>query len=223
MKAMILAAGRGERMRPLTDQVPKAMIKADGKPLIQYHVKNLVAAGIDQLVINHAHLGYQIVDFLGDGSQFGVTIQYSQEPEALETGGGILKALPLLGEEPFVVINADVWSDYPLSKLLQRDSQDTHLVLVDNPAHNRLGDFNLAQGVVSRKDSGAAERLTFSGISVLNPELFEDSQPGFFALLPILQRAIEQGKVSGEYYQGAWFDVGTNQRLAELEEFLGRL
>ena len=223
MKAMILAAGRGERMRPLTDQVPKAMIKAAGKPLIQYHVENLVAAGIDQLVINHAHLGYQIVDFLGDGSQFGVTIQYSRESEALETGGGILKALPLLGEDPFVVINADVWSDYPLSKLLQRDSRNTHLVLVGNPAHNSLGDFNLAQDVVSMEDNSASERLTFSGISVLNPELFEGSQPGFFALLPILQRAIERGKVSGEYYQGAWFDVGTTQRLADLEEFLGRL
>lgn len=220
MKAMILAAGRGERMRPLTDRTPKSMILAAGKPLIQYHVENLVAAGIDQLVINHAHLGGQIEDFLEDGSRFGARIRYSAETEALETGGGIFNALPLLGSNPFVVINADVWSDFPLKSLKQSKCQSAHLILVDNPGHNEQGDFNLLQGSICSEPQSGSQRLTFSGVSVLSPELFNDCKPGFFALLPVLQRAIEQDQVTGEYYRGPWFDIGTPQRLALLETYL---
>ncbi len=220
MKAMILAAGRGERMRPLTDRTPKSMLQVGGKPLIQYHVENLVAAGIDQLVINHAHLGEQIEEFLEDGSRLGAAIQYSPESEALETGGGIFNALPLLGAGPFVVINADVWSDFPLKRLTQSQFQGAHLILVDNPEHNEQGDFSLLQGTVYSEPQSGSQRLTFSGMSVLSPELFNYCKPGFFALLPVLQRAIEKGQVTGEYYRGSWFDVGTPQRLASLETYL---
>lgn len=220
MKAMILAAGRGERMRPLTDGTPKSMLRAGGKPLIQYHVERLVAAGVHQLVINHAHLGEQIEQFLGDGSRFGASICYSREEEPLETGGGIFKALPLLGTAPFIVINADVWSDFPLSRLRQSPCRGAHLILVDNPRHNERGDFDLIGGSVCNGPKTGSKRLTFSGMSVLSPALFTGCKPGFFALLPILQQAIEQGRVSGDYYRGAWFDVGTPQRLAALESHL---
>lgn len=220
MRAMILAAGRGERMRPLTDTVPKPMIQAGGKPLIQYHVENLVAAGVTELVINYAHLGQQIEDHLGDGSQFGAAISYSPETAALETGGGILQALGKLGDKPFIVINADIWTDFPLQNLLKVKSSSAHLVLVDNPEHHAEGDFNLAPGRLLPEETEDSERLTFSGISLLHPKLFASCQPGAFPLAPLLKQAIVQGEVSGERFGGAWFDVGTPQRLQALQQYL---
>ena len=224
MKAMILAAGRGERMRPLTDHTPKPMLRAGGKPLIQYHVERLVAAGVTELVINHAHLGQQIMEFLGDGAAFGATIRYSREAEALETGGGIFQALPLLGDAPFIVVNADIWTDYPLTRLLSPQMRDVtaHLVLVDNPPQHAAGDFELLANQVIPAAAQGSRRLTFSGISVASAALFEGCEAGFFPLLPLWQRAIAAGRVSGEYYGGVWFDVGTPQRLQQLDQYLER-
>ncbi|MES9846038.1 MAG: N-acetylmuramate alpha-1-phosphate uridylyltransferase MurU [Candidatus Sedimenticola sp. 6PFRAG5] len=214
MKAMILAAGRGERMRPLTDHTPKPLLKAAGKPLIQYHIEALAAAGIDDLVINHAHLGDQIQAYLGDGGRFGVSIHYSEEPEgALETGGGIFNALHLLGEGPFIVVNGDVWSDYDFSRVHCPVGSLAHLVLIDNPAHHPDGDFVLDNGWV-RDEAG--ERLTFSGIGVYRRELFDGCSAGKFPLGPLLRKVMAAGQVSGEYFQGAWVDVGTPGRLDEV-------
>ena len=217
MKAMILAAGRGERMRPLTDHTPKPLLKVGGRALIEYHLCNLVQAGISDIVINHAHLGDQIEASLGDGRRFGARIRYSAEHEALETGGGIRQALPLLGEAPFIVINGDVWCDYPLTRLPHRPASLAHLVLVDNPPHHRQGDFMLEEGRVVA--SGEA-RLTFSGISVLDPALFTDHPVGPFPLAPLLKEAMARGEVSGEHYRGQWWDVGTPERLAALDRLL---
>jgi len=218
MRAMILAAGRGERMRPLTDQTPKPLLEVGGKPLIQYHIEALRDAGFRELVVNHAHLGNQIVGRLGDGAQFGVHIDYSAEPEgALETGGGIKQALPLLGEQPFLVINGDIWTDYPYQQLYREPEGLAHLVLIDNPAHNPEGDFQL-QG--RRLTAAGKGKLTFSGIGVYQPDLFTDSPVGAFPLVPLLRGAMQAGKVSGEYFQGRWLDIGTPQRLAELNREL---
>lgn len=227
MKAMILAAGRGKRMRPLTDKVPKPLLKVAGKPLLQYHVDNLVRIGITDLVINHAYLGYQIEDYFKDGAQLGASIQYSREEEALETGGGIYKALPLLGDQTFLVINGDVWTDYPLERLLNPGKALAHLVLVDNPGHHIAGDFHLPKssgetgGWLQQEADGNSETLTFSGISLLRPELFSDCKGGAFQLAPLLRAAISRGEVSAEYYQGDWFDIGTPERLQELDKYLG--
>lgn len=211
---MILAAGRGERMRPLTDRIPKPLLPVAGRPLIQHHIESLARAGFCELVINHAHLGDQIEQALGDGSQWGVEISYSPEPAgALETGGGIFQALPLLGEAPFLVVNGDIWTDYDFSRLSLPQDSLAHLVLVDNPTHNPQGDFCLANGRVS---DGPGERLTFSGIGVYHPALFEHCKPGAFPLAPLLKAAMAQQRVSGEYYKGRWVDVGTPERLAEL-------
>lgn len=217
--AMILAAGRGERMRPLTDQTPKPLLPVAGRPLIAWHIDRLAQAGIRDLVINHAHLGQQIEDVLGDGSAWGVSIRYSPEGEgrALETGGGIFRALPLLGGSPFLVINGDVWSDIALDRLALPLSALAHLVVVDNPAHHPEGDFHLARGMLSVQGK---PRLTFSGIGVYSPSLFAACQPGAFPLAPLLREAMSAGKVSGEYHQGQWMDVGTPQSLAELERTL---
>ena len=214
MKAMILAAGRGERMRPLTDHTPKPLLQVGGRRLIEYHIDNLVAAGITDLVINHAHLGDQIETFLGDGSRYGACIHYSVEQEALETGGGIFNALPLLGASPFVVVNGDVWCDYPFQDLPHTLDGLAHLVLVDNPTHHPAGDFCLDGEQV--KEMGEA-RLTFSGISVLSPALFEGCSPGAFPLAPLLRQAMVENKVSGECYRGEWWDVGTPERLQALD------
>lgn len=215
---MLLAAGRGERMRPLTDRVPKPLLRVAGKPLIQYHVEALRAAGFRSLVINHAHLGRQLVDFLGDGARFGVHIDWSPEPEgALDTGGGIRQALPLLGDAPFAVVNADIWSDYPRAQLRREPDGLAHLVLVDNPPHHPRGDFRLAGGRVYPEGE---PRLTFSGIGLYRPELFSGTPAGAFPLAPLLRRAMEAGEVSGEHYRGRWMDVGTPQRLAQLERLL---
>lgn len=214
---MILAAGRGERMRPLTDHTPKPLLKAGGRALIEYHIGHLVAAGITDLVINHAHLGDQIEAALGDGSRYGATIRYSDEGTALETAGGIFKALPLLGDEPFVVVNGDVWSDYPFAHLPEGISGLAHLVLVDNPPQHPNGDFALIGGHVAAEGE---EKLTFSGISILSPKLFDGCSPGAFPLAPLLRQAMAKGLVSGEHYRGRWFDIGTPQRLQQLDDML---
>ncbi len=218
MKAMILAAGKGERLRPLTLHTPKPLVRAGGMPLIEYHVRALAAAGIRELVINHAWLGQQIEDYLGDGAQFGVQIQWSAEEEPLETGGGIFKALPLLGSEPFVLVNADIWTRFDFAQLPARPEGLAHLVMVDNPVHNPQGDFCLQDGWVSARQDQPG--LTFSGISVIDPALFTGCQPGAFRLAPLLVEAMEQGLVTGERLQGRWVDVGTHERLAEVEQLI---
>jgi len=218
MKAMILAAGRGERMRPYTDLTPKPLLSVGGKRLIEYHLHALARIGLTEIVINHAHLGQQIEDTLGDGRRYGVTIHYSAEGErGLETGGGIFNALSLLGPDPFIVINGDVWSDYPLGRLPPEPEGLAHLVLVDNPDFKDVGDFVLAQGQVHDREGA---RLTFSGIAVYRPELFNGCQPGIFPLAPLLRQAMATGQVSGEHYRGLWTDVGTPQRLQTLQQRL---
>lgn len=218
--AMILAAGRGERMRPLTDCTPKPLLEAGGNPLIVHHLRALQKAGVTNLVINHAHLGKQIEDYLGTGEQFGVNIRYSPEGEgaALETGGGIYKALPLLGKEPFLVVNADVWTDMDYAGLAIGDV-DAHLILVNNPEHNLQGDFALSDGKVHQHGSA---KLTFSGIGIYRPELFAGCKPGKFPLAPILREAMDHNRVSGELFTGHWIDVGTPQRLQQITEILSR-
>ena len=215
MKAMILAAGRGERMRPLTDHVPKPLLKVGGRSLIEYHLAGLAAAGIREIVINHAWLGRQIEQALGDGSRWGVEIQYSAEQEGLETGGGIFNALPLLGEKPFLVVNGDVWCNYPFHQLPAEPAGLVHLVLVDSPPHHPKGDFSL-QG--NRVCLEGEPMLTYSGIGVYHPVLFAACTPGVFPLAPLLRSAIEAGKVGGEHYHGRWVDVGTRERLYKLDK-----
>lgn len=224
MKAMILAAGRGERMRPLTDHTPKSLLLAARKPLIVWHMEALARAGIRDVVINHAYLGYMIEAALGDGGQFGVRIRYSPEREALETAGGIAHALPLLGIEPFAVINADVYTDFDLSQLVAIASQiqvtgpKAALVLVPNPQHHPAGDFSLHNGFVSNDD---IERLTFSGIGVYHPSLFADIGAGQRAPLgPMLKRLAEAGQVRGVVHRGLWMDIGTPERLDSLNRLL---
>ena len=218
MKAMILAAGRGARLRPLTDQQPKPLLSAGGKPLLQWTIESLARNGFSELVINTAWLGRQIESWLGDGHQFGVRVLYSPEPDgALGTGGGIHHALPLLGEQPFLVINGDVWTDYPLTQLDQPRSAQAHLVLVDNPPQHPAGDFELNAGWVG---NGVSERLTFAGIGVYHPALFAACAPGEFALAPLLREAAENQTVSGEHFAGEWMDTGTVRRLADLDKRL---
>lgn len=218
MKAMILAAGRGERMLPLTATTPKPLLPAGGRRLIEHHLAALVAAGITDIVINHGHLGEQIEAMLGDGAHYGATIRYSREGgQTLETGGGIVKALPLLGDAPFLVLNGDIWTDYPYARLLTRGDDPAFLVLTDNPAHHPHGDFGLHDG---RVVNDAAARLTFTGIAVYRPELFAGSHPGRFPLAPLLRAAAACNQVGGEHYRGAWIDVGTPQRLAEVDTLL---
>ena len=215
---MILAAGRGERMRPLTDTVPKPLIPVAGKPLVVHHLERLAAAGFREVVVNHAHLGAEIEKALGDGCRWGLRIRYSPEaPTALGTGGGIHRALPLLGPGPFLVVNGDVWTDLPFAALARAPAALAHLVLVPNPPHNPKGDFPLGG---DRVGDGPGERLTFSGIGVYQPALFAGQTPSAFALGPLLRQAAARGQVSGELYEGAWFDVGTPDRLAEAEAYL---
>jgi MurNAc alpha-1-phosphate uridylyltransferase len=211
MKAMILAAGRGERMRPLTDDTPKPLLRIGGQTLIEHHIHALAQAGFTELVINHAHLGEQIVAALGDGNAYGVEIRYSAEtPPALETGGGIFNALPLLGDDPFLVLNADIWTDFPLAELPRQIEGLAHLVLVDNPEHHPQGDFSLSAEQVSQRGPAM---LTFGGIGVYSPELFSGCTAGAFPLAPLLRRAMDENRVSGEHYKGSWFDIGTPERL----------
>ncbi len=217
---MILAAGRGERMRPLTDHTPKPLLTVGGRHLIEYHIRALAAAGFRELVINHAHLGRQIEGALGNGRRFDVDIVYSPEPEnALETGGGIFNALPLLGAGPFPVVNGDIWTDFDFTRLRREPEGLAHLVLVDNPPHHPAGDFALRDGSLSR---ATGQRLTFSGIGIYRPELFADCRPGAFPLGPLLRAAMDNNAVTGEHFHGAWTDVGTPERLAQLDARLSR-
>lgn len=222
---MILAAGRGERMRPLTDHTPKPLLMAGDKPLIVWHIERLKAAGITKLVINHAHLGHQIEDVLGNGRRFDVNIRYSAENPVLETAGGIANALPLLGDQPFAVINGDVWCDYDFTTLprraatLEAQGDLAHLVLVQNPPQHPQGDFSLAGGRLYKSD--VAPRLTFSGIGVYHPALFSGIPRGAVAkLAPLLFEAIAQNRISGEFFEGRWADIGTPERLQELDNRL---
>jgi MurNAc alpha-1-phosphate uridylyltransferase len=218
MKAMILAAGRGERMRPLTDHTPKPLLAAGGRPLIEHIILNLVAAGITELVVNTAHLAELIEDNLGDGRRYGARIVYSPEGEALETGGGIFRALPLLGDGPFLVVNGDIATDFSFARLLDKPAGLAHLVLVPNPPHHARGDFAIQTGLVN--DTGA-ERYTFSGIGVYRPELFAGCEPGRFPLAPLLRAAMAKEQVSGELYEGLWMDIGTVERLEAFDRWLG--
>ena len=230
MIAMLLAAGRGERMRPLTDRVPKPLLEAGGKPLIVWHIESLARAGITGLVVNHAHLGAQIEAALGDGSRYGVRIRYSDEGTALETAGGIAHALPLLGDEPFAVINSDIWCDYDFALLpqraaaLQAGGDMAHLVLVDNPPHHPNGDFALSGNRIYALPTSPfplPALLTFSGIGVYRPALFGNIPRGGSApLAPLLREQIAAGRIGGEHHRGLWVDVGTPQRLSELDSQL---
>jgi len=225
MRAMILSAGRGERMRPLTDKIPKSLLEVNGKPLIQYHVENLVQSGIVDIVINHAVFGDQIEDCLGDGKYWDARIVYSPEDdEPLDTAGGIVKALPLLGGESFLTVNADIWTDFSFQQFsgLRRDRSDedssnrlAHIILVDNPAHNLQGDFSLDGDMVLNEGE---PMLTFSGISIFTPEFFEDCSTGNASLAPMIRQAAAQGQVTGSHYRGEWRDIGTPERLQALRQ-----
>ena len=223
MKAMILAAGRGERLRPLTDSTPKPMLQVAGKPLLEHHLERLAAVGITDIVINTSWLAEQIEDYFNHCQQrLGVTISWSREETALETGGGIAKALPLLGDEPFVLINGDVWSDYPLAQLRDKklsDNLDAWLLLVANPPHNARGDFAIQGGRVGYADQRTS---TFSGISLIRPALFvTDFERGSaFPLRDVLRPAIVAGRVGGDIYTGSWCDVGTLERYEQLQNSL---
>ncbi len=219
MKAMILAAGRGERMRPLTDTMPKPLLCAGGKPLIVWHLERLAAAGFHDVVINHSHLGEQIKAALGDGARFGVHIRYSPEPEgALETAGGIAKALPLLGEGAFLVVNGDVWCDWDFKRALALGERDAHLVFVDNPPEHAGGDFCLAGEIVRYASERVGATLTYAGTGVFSPRFFAGVAAGaVMKLRPLLDAAIAERIVTGERHAGRWVDVGTPQRLAELD------
>ena len=217
MKAMVLAAGRGERMRPLTLARPKPLLEAGGTPLIVHHLRALAAAGFEDVVVNLSWLGGQIREALGDGTRHGLRIHYSDEgPEPLETGGGIFRALPLLGAGPFLVLNGDTWSDIPYVDLRERlaPADLAHLVLVPNPTHNADGDFVLERGRIVETPG---DRLTFSGVGLYRAELFEGCRDGVFKLAPLLRAAVRDGRVSGELHDGSWLDIGTPERLAELD------
>ena len=218
MKAMILAAGRGERMRPLTDLTPKPLLQVAGKALIEHTIIQLVAAGFTDLVINHAHLGRQIEEYLGNGQRYGGQISYSPEGEALETAGGIVNAQPLLGNAPFLVVNGDIATDFPYASLKMVTVKLAHLILIDNPAHHSAGDFGL-------EDNGSVtntgeQKLTFSGIGLYHPDLFKSTPPGKSKLAPLLREAITENKVSGQHYRGFWMDIGTPERLSDLDTYL---
>lgn len=218
MKAMLLAAGRGERMRPLTDATPKPLLRAGGRALIEYHLLKLGAAGFEDVVVNLSHLGAQIRAALGDGGRYGLRISYSAEGEPpLETAGGIVHALPLLGRGPFLVVNADLYTDYPFESLRHMPARKAHLVLVPNPDHHLRGDFAL-DGDLVRNEGG--ERHTFAGIAVYRPGFFRGLADGPAPLAPLLREAADREQVTGEVYEGCWLDVGTPQRLRELDRGL---
>lgn len=234
MKAMILAAGLGTRMRPLTDNCPKPLLSVAGKPLIVHHIEKLVAKGITDIVINHAYLGHMIEAALGDGSQFGCDIQYSAESSALETGGGIFNALPLLTsgleastDAPFLLVNGDVWLNWDEVRIPENTLGQCYLWLVKNPEHNLEGDFVLKNThqtptsyIVEDKVEGSLKANTFSGISLLRPSLFKNAKPGAFPLAPMLREAMKREQVYGELYRGCWVDVGTPERLLQVEQLI---
>ena len=220
MKAMLLSAGRGERLRPITDRSPKALVEVGGKPLIGWHLERLAAAGCREVVINVSHLGEQIVERVGDGARYGLRAAYSREAEPLETAGGIAQALHLLGREPFLLVNADVYCECDFRPLLARSIAGKlgHLILVPNPAHRPKGDFTLTGETIG---SQPAARYTYAGIAVVSPQLVESVQPGSKApLAPLLYAAADRGLLSGELFDGLWQDVGTAERLAGLEKTL---
>ena len=231
MKALIFAAGLGERMRPLTDTTPKPLLRAGGKPLIAWHLERLAAAGVREVVVNTSWLAAQFPATLGDGAAFGLRIAYSDEgPVPLETGGGMLRALAHLGEAPFLAVNGDIWTDFDFSRLPPEPAGDAHLVMVDNPAHHPAGDFVLQPDGRLREAGGP--RLTFSGIGVYRPQLLQgwraavgeapgvDADPPRFRLAPLLRAAMRRDGASGEHHRGAWTDVGTPARLRELDHAL---
>lgn len=217
MKAMILAAGRGERMRPLTNTLPKPLLEVHNKALIIYHIEKLSQAGFHEIIINIAHLGYKIEQALGDGSRWGVKIFYSDEQEsgALESAGGIKKALPLLGDAPFLVVNGDVYSDYDFDAEFELKGKKAHLILVPNPEHNPQGDFGLENGLVI---NDAKQKYTFSGIAYYSPLFFQDVELQKSPLAPHLRKAIEKSEVSGELFNKMWHDIGTPKRLKEIND-----
>ena len=223
--ALILAAGRGERMRPLTDTVPKPLLPVGGRPIIEWQVARLVAGGFADIVVNHSHLGSMIEDALGDGARLGARIRYSHEPRALETAGGIAQALPLLGGEPFVVVSGDIHTAFEYASLLPRvraiaekpGAQAAHFVLVDNPAWHSAGDMGLVDGRVTR----AGPRLTYGNIGVFHPALFRGIEPGtWLKLFPWAYEFVDAGRVTGERFTGAWDNVGTPEQLATLDRRL---
>jgi len=218
MKVMILAAGRGERLRPLTDTCPKPLLCVAGKPLIQYTIENLQRAGFSEIVINVAYLGEQIRQTLGDGKQFGVTLVYSVEETALETAGGIIQALPLLGDAPFLVVNADIACDFPFAHLHKPLQGLAHLVMIANPAHNSNGDFYLSKSSVLQ--TTGEPKLTFSGIGLYHPHLFANLTAGKRKLAPLLLEKMAQGFITGELFTGFWMDIGSKERLQALEAHL---
>jgi MurNAc alpha-1-phosphate uridylyltransferase len=214
MKAMLLAAGRGERMRPVTDSLPKPLVQVGGRALIAWHLAALARAGIREVVINTSWLGEQLRAALGDGREFGVRITWSDEgPVPLETGGGIFRALPWLGPEAFLVVNADIWTDADFGSLSLEPGSEAHLLLIPNPPHHPRGDFGLDGDEVVNRD---ADRFTYSGVGIYRPEFFAGCMPGRFPLLPLLNRAIAARRVRGQLYQGQWCDVGTVERLEKL-------
>jgi len=220
VKAMLLAAGRGERLRPLTDTLPKALVPVRGKPLIGWHLERLADAGVREAVINVSHLGDRIIEAIGDGARYGMRLSYSEERERLETAGGIANALPLLGREPFLLANADVFCECDFSHLkrVPLGANLAHLLLVPNPAHRPKGDFSLRAGSIG---DDPAPRYTYAGVGIVNPELLASIRPGEKApLAPLLYEAARRGRLGGELYAGLWQDVGTLERLAELEATL---
>jgi MurNAc alpha-1-phosphate uridylyltransferase len=219
VKAMILAAGLGERMRPLTDHTPKPLLQVQGAALIEHHLRALAQAGFTEVVVNVSHLGKQVMDYCGDGHQWGLNIQYSPEDSPLETAGGILQALPLLGDQPFLVVNGDIYTDYPFEQLRGLSvSEDclAHLVFVGNPEQHPLGDFSLGQGGVMSALSPGEMGVTYAGIGVYSPDLLAGLLPGKTPLRPLLDGAITDRRLFGEFYTGRWVDVGTPERLEQL-------
>lgn len=218
MKAMILSAGKGERMRPLTNTLPKPLLPIKGKALIEYHIEALAKAGVKDIVINVSHLANTIIEKLGDGHHYGVNLHYSFEKEPLETGGGIFQALPLLGDDPFVVVSADIFTDYDFMPLTNMNVDAAHLVLVDNPPFHTKGDFALQEGKIL---NSGEPMLNFAGISVLSPNLFKGCSAGKFNLAPLLRKAIDNNTVTGEYYIGQWYNIGTKEVYQEVEAVVG--
>ncbi len=221
MKAMILAAGEGRRMRPLTLETPKPLLGAGGKSLIEYHLLKLAGAGVKDVIVNVAYLGEKIIAALGDGERYGLDIHFSVETAPLETAGGILHALPRLGEQPFLLVNGDIWTDYDFSRLLQLPMEKdcgAHLVLVDNPPHNPAGDYSLSRRGSVRGKSAEAETYTFAGMSIIDPRLIDryPKKRSKFPLKEVLDWAIARNAITGEYYGGEWDDIGTPEKLASL-------
>lgn len=220
MKAMILAAGRGLRMRPLTDEIPKPLVRIANKPFIVHQLLKLADAGIKDIIINVSYRAKQIIETLGNGHRYGVTLEYSFEPIALETGGGIVQALPLLGNDPFIVLSSDIWTSYPLEKLSQclLPMAQAHLVLVDNPSFHPEGDFHLQANQLLALQG--LPKLTFASFAIYRPTLFAGRKPGPFPLSEVLRDYIKEKKVTGEHYQGSWFNIGTLQELNYLDSYL---